>query len=757
MQTKRNLVLLGCCLGTLGTVSQVVLLRELLIAFTGNELTIATVLALWLVSVSLGCLAAGRSRGPASGHGGVAALFIMAGLFSLLQVLLIRSIRPVMTPAGEMLSPGMTVALAALGVAPSALLIGALFVRLVRYGSESPTTAPIPAVYGGEALGSAVAGVLLSFWLLEAANPITIVAAAACVGAICGILLLRNAPGRERLAGTVAAVICLASLAAVLASAHEIDLRLRNLQYRPLEVVESEDTKFGNIVVTARDGLHDFFETGALAFTIADPMFAEETVHIPLLMHSEPRRVLIIGASGSGVISEALKHPSVERVDFVELDPSMMALVERYAPAGWLRRDGEGAVAVLGDGRSYVGSTGAKYDVIIVAAGHPLSLQVNRLYTAEFFAEAAEALAGGGLVALKVDSPGAYMGPEFINMLGSIAGALGQVFDSVEFIPGDAIHLLGSNSPLAGRIPDLPAALLERGFKTSYVNDFVLADRLAPLRAVQLDSLLARRKSADINTDGRPVTFSYAIAIWARHFTTGRAVAWAVNNLGLGTCVILLSALAFIVVACYARGSGLGFSAAIPFAALYSVGFTTMFTQVLVMLCYQISRGYIYTRIAVLIAAFMIGLGLTATLAARRLAGAREYISLVLLQAGMVCLPIAVIVAFRQVQSRGAGLPGPAADGVYALLAFVGGALGGAVFTVASASLMRRRAPTVEAGAFSYSIDLIGASVAGFTTGFLTIPALGIVNAALAVGLVNFFVLGAMQFASRRSPGLRSR
>ena len=94
MQTKRNLVLLGCFLGLFETISQVVLIRELLIAFTGNELTIATVLALWLISVSAGCIVAGRSPRPRSVYTGVATLFIIAGLFSLLQVILIRLARP---------------------------------------------------------------------------------------------------------------------------------------------------------------------------------------------------------------------------------------------------------------------------------------------------------------------------------------------------------------------------------------------------------------------------------------------------------------------------------------------------------------------------------------------------------------------------------------------------------------------------------------------------------------------------------------
>lgn len=757
MHGKRTLVLLGCCLGFLATVSQVVLIRELLIAFTGNELTIATVLAIWLVSVSLGCLAANRARRPAHIHASAATMFIIAGLFSLLQVLLIRAVRPALAPMGELLSPEMTIALAALGVSPCAAVLGALFVRLVRYGCAISHSSPVPAVYGGEALGAGLAGALLSLWLLEAADPFTVLSVGAAVGALCGVMILRPLPRRERTPGTALAAAWLSLLALVIVSADDLDLRLRDMEWEPLEVVESVDTKYGNIVVTARDGLHDFFETGALAFTIVDPMFAEETVHVPLLFHQDPRYVLFVGGGGSGVIPEAFKHPTVERVDFVEMDPSMIALAEEYGPPGWLRGDGGRIRPVLGDGRSHVARTDERYDVLIVAAGLPLSLQVNRLYTVEFFAAAREAVRPGGLVALKVDSPGAYMGPEFLALLSSLVKAAKRAFSHVTLLPGDTIHVIASGSPLVERRHSLITGLQERGLQTSYINAFVLRDRLMPLRATQLDSLLALHDGTAANSDARPLTFSYALAIWAKHFRTGKAVAWAVSSLDLGTCALLLSAVALIVVALYTRSSHLGIGAAAPFACLYSMGFTTMFTQILVMLCFQISRGYIYGRLAVIIAAFMVGLGLTATIAGSRLARAREYMSLVLLQAALIALPLLVIVTFRGVQDSQAAMPGAAVDALYTLLGLGGGVLGAAVFAVASASLMRKRAEAVGAGALSYSIDLIGASLAGFTTGFLTIPALGIVNAALAVSLVNFVILGVLQFATRRSQIPRSR
>ncbi len=751
MNIKRNLVLLGCFLGLFETISQVVLIRELLIAFTGNELTIATVLALWLISVSLGCVAAGRSSRPRDARAGVATLLIIAGLFSLLQVILIRLARPAAAPAGELLSPLMTLLVAAVGVVPCALLLGALFVALVRYGRNLSHPSPVPAVYGGEALGAALGGALLSLWLLEAANPITILALGTAVAASGALVALRGAPGGGARRARAAAVATMGGMVLVLALAGPIDLRLRNVEYAPFEVVESVDSKYGNLIVTARDGLHDFYESGALAFTIVDAMYAEETVHIPLLYHPRPVEVLIVGSSGSGVIPEVLKHPSVERVDFVELDPAVIGLAARYGPPGWMSGEGRVVRPVLGDARTYIASTAERYDAIILATGVPLSLQINRLYTTEFFRAARGALAPGGLVGLKVDAAGAYMGPELTGLVASLANAMREVFAHVELLPGETIHIMASDRPLGARKQFVISTIAEREIETAYINEYFLLDRLSDLRAVQLDSLLAMYDDGVANSDGRPVTFSYALAIWAKHFRTGRAIAWAVARLDMKITVLLLVALALIVVSLYARARGLGIPSVAPFACLYSTGFTTMFTTVLIMLCFQISRGYVYTRLAVIIAAFMVALGLTATVAGSRIAAARERLSLPLLQVALACLPVLVVLAFRWVQGAETPLPGAAVDAVYVLLAFLAGVTGASVFSAASASVMRRGSGAVDAGALAYSIDLVGASISGFTTGFLTIAALGIVNAALAAALANLVLLAVILAAIRRS------
>jgi len=50
---RRRILGFMLCLGAFSTITQVVLMREMLVVFSGNELTIAAILASWLICVGM--------------------------------------------------------------------------------------------------------------------------------------------------------------------------------------------------------------------------------------------------------------------------------------------------------------------------------------------------------------------------------------------------------------------------------------------------------------------------------------------------------------------------------------------------------------------------------------------------------------------------------------------------------------------------------------------------------------------------------
>ena len=56
----------------------------------------------------------------------------------------------------------------------------------------------------------------------------------------------------------------------------------------------------------------------------------EELAHFPLLAHPAPRTVLVVGGGAGGVLAEILKHETVSRIDYVEIDPLLLGTIRDF-------------------------------------------------------------------------------------------------------------------------------------------------------------------------------------------------------------------------------------------------------------------------------------------------------------------------------------------------------------------------------------------------------------------------------------------
>jgi spermidine synthase len=60
---------------------------------------------------------------------------------------------------------------------------------------------------------------------------------------------------------------------------------------------------------------------GVIQITERDEFAYQETIaHIPLFSHPNPQKVCIIGGGDGGVISQAIKHNSVQEIHLCEID-----------------------------------------------------------------------------------------------------------------------------------------------------------------------------------------------------------------------------------------------------------------------------------------------------------------------------------------------------------------------------------------------------------------------------------------------------
>jgi len=134
-------------------------------------------------------------------------------------------------------------------------------------------------------------------------------------------------------------------------------------------------------------------------------VYHENLVHPALAAHNAPRRVLIIGGGDGGSSEEALKHPSVEQVTMVEIDPDVIRVAKEHFHAvhnGVF--DNPKLRVLVEDGMKFVRDTQEKFDLVALDLNDPMG-PAEALYSAEFFQQLRQTLAPGGALALHIGSP----------------------------------------------------------------------------------------------------------------------------------------------------------------------------------------------------------------------------------------------------------------------------------------------------------------------------------------------------------------
>jgi spermidine synthase len=121
--------------------------------------------------------------------------------------------------------------------------------------------------------------------------------------------------------------------------------------------------------------------------------------HLPLLLHPNPKDVLVVGL-GSGMTAGATTvHPSVESVTLVEIEPQVKGVARTFDAYNHHVLDSPKLKFVVNDGRNYLMTTTQTFDVITADPIHPWFRGAGSLYSSEYFALAAKHLRPGGIIA----------------------------------------------------------------------------------------------------------------------------------------------------------------------------------------------------------------------------------------------------------------------------------------------------------------------------------------------------------------------
>lgn len=173
------------------------------------------------------------------------------------------------------------------------------------------------------------------------------------------------------------------------------------------ELLHAEDSAFQHIDIYEHPTFgRTLVLDGAVQTSERDEfLYHEMLVHVPLLAHPEPRRVLVIGGGDGGTIRRVLEHPTVTDAVMVEIDERVTALSREYMPSiGGAVWDDPRATVLFDDGNAYVHSDGEPFDAIIVDSSDPVGPGIV-LFETPFYRRCLERLNPGGVFVAQVGSP----------------------------------------------------------------------------------------------------------------------------------------------------------------------------------------------------------------------------------------------------------------------------------------------------------------------------------------------------------------
>ena len=586
--------------GFLSLVGQIVLLRELDVAFYGVELVYLIALGLWLLFAALGTLM-GREKGsPRPGR--TATYFLLFALFLPLGIVLLRASRGLFGGVpGAYLPFARQAAALAITLLPAGCLSGLLFRSAAGYYTAKKGT--LAGAYGIESFGGLAGGLLTTLALRLGIQDFALALACGLISAAGALLLFR---GKEQGRRRFVALGLVALLGILLWQAAPVD-RVMTFWNHP-ELLSSRDSPYGRITVTKRAEQVSVFENDALLFE-TEGTDAELFAHLAALQHPGPTKILVLGGGLGGLVGELLKHRPA-RIDDVELDRAMVGIVRRHLPPDLQAPLADPAVhLILADPRRFVRKGDSAYDMILIGMPEPASGRANRFYTEEFFRECRDILAPDGIVALRLPGAENFWTPLLIRRTASIQKAIAAIFPEVLVLPGATTVITASKSALPGVPETLTRRLAERKIMTRLVTPPFIRYLFTNDRREEVGKRL-ETAAVPANTDLRPVCYPYAEVLWLSNFFPKLALA---DLPGLGdeqdwgsTPWLLGLGLGFLFLLSRLRPSWRR-----TFLA-FVAGFLGIVLEAVLILNYQATEGVLYQDIGLLLMAFMAGLAVGA-------------------------------------------------------------------------------------------------------------------------------------------------
>jgi spermidine synthase len=693
-------------LGLSAILSQLILIRELLNVFQGNELIIGFILFAWMLLTAAGSRLGQHFYSSENKLKIISRLFLAEGILPAIIILLLYLLDAFLFPTGTTKGFLIAVLYCMVFLLPGCFISGILFTWLAAILSERNNKNCVSNAYAWESAGSMTAGILFSLLLAYLMRTFQVLALVMLINLYAAWLLVKSGtPVSQKFTVFHLAMLILS----VMMFIFPIDLWLKTLHHKNQHILLTKDTPYGSIVVTETNGQFNFYENSLLHFSTENHFVSEEAVHYAMLQHPEPKKVLIVTGGIAEMAMQVFKYPSVAKIDYLEINPWLVKAEKRFTQF----KDMPALHVNIADARKWISQSVNEYDVIIVNSPDPSNAQLNRYFTVDFFQDAKQALKPHGVFSISLSPTVNYMSPDALEINKIIFNTLKAAFQHVDIIPGGRNYFLASERPIGLNISE---RVQHAGIENEFINAYYIDDALLLQQNRQIMENVESAGSR-VNTDLTPLAYLLQIKYWI-NMVEGKKTMW----------ILILTILVFIVLT-FTASKRLS-----PVATgVFTTGLAGASAEFLILILYQILYGNVYLIIGLIVALYMLGLTIGAIIKSHesKEVTSRSYTVVQLFLMIAVMLVPAVISLARNHEI----IPDYIIKGLLLLITAVIAFLAGLTFNKATRLLNQ---DAIKTAGNLYTVDLAGAATGTLGVSLFCFPLLGLSLTCLLIAGIVF-------------------
>ncbi|MCR4663508.1 MAG: hypothetical protein K5622_06460 [Endomicrobiaceae bacterium] len=347
-------------------------------------------------------------------------------------------------------------------------------------------------------------------------------------------------------------------------------------------------------VLTEKNGEYFFYKNGNCEFALPSPdIFDEEDfAHLPILHHTNPKKLLLIG--GVKYLSSIVKY-DLEKIDFVEQNLNMIQVLKQNINKLNNIFDDKRINIYSEDARKVLQNNKEKYDVVLIGLDIPLNTSINKFYTYEFFKILSNKLTEDGFLALSLPGSMVYSPSLMFELNASVYGCIKKIFPYVQIIPGKTNILVASKSKMPFRL-HIKKRLKHVEDETFVLSKYYVDERMDTQRTKWLNFQIKKYNNKKIlNKDSNQKALLFSIMYWQSKFSPF-LMKFLRISVNYSYFVVLIAVILFFSV-----------KFKYPVTAFVS-GASAMWLQFVCFWGFQIYVGQIYQWFGLLTAIFMLGL-----------------------------------------------------------------------------------------------------------------------------------------------------